>query len=603
VTRTKLDKEFNQPKLKTIWFFLKPYKLYVTALFLLASAIGILEATTVAAIYPIMDLGLDIQAGQDNMLLATIANMAALLPLKDAFISYCILIILLAVIVFIFKVIKVRLSARLSTNIVRETKERIFEKQMRADYQYFLDAKQGGLVYTTTTATNAVATLMTAVAKILSEIILIIFLFALLFSLNWKGALLVTLIGVGYYFATQYIGTRVSYVTGKGGAETATNEHIILNEVFNGIKQIKVFLTQNDWVRKFSQTVRAYFAYYRRNMVWNEIPAYSLWLLLFSSIAIMAVILRIQNPTGFTPLLPLFGTFAFAVLRLLPPIASFGSLRLQIMSALPNAELTYSSLHKQLSTIKDGERKFNTFTDNIQLDQVSFTHKGRPKTIKDVSITLEKGKTTAIVGSSGGGKTTIVDLLLRLFDADKGELKVDGVDLREYELATWLDRLGFVSQDTFIFHDTVKNNITFGSDGYSGEEIIQAARSASAHDFILEFPQGYDTIVGERGMKLSGGQKQRIAIARAIIKKPDILILDEATSALDNVAQTAVQKAINRISKERTVIIVAHRLSTIIDADKIIVVENGRVVEEGTHKELMAKKGDYWRLYRSQENA
>ena len=603
MTRTKLDKEFNQPKLKTIWFFLKPYKLYVTALFLLASAIGILEATTVAAIYPIMDLGLDIQAGQDNMLLATIANMAALLPLKDAFISYCILIILLAVIVFIFKVIKVRLSARLSTNIVRETKERIFEKQMRADYQYFLDAKQGGLVYTTTTATNAVATLMTAVAKILSEIILIIFLFALLFSLNWKGALLVTLIGVGYYFATQYIGTRVSYVTGKGGAETATNEHIILNEVFNGIKQIKVFLTQNDWVRKFSQTVRAYFAYYRRNMVWNEIPAYSLWLLLFSSIAIMAVILRIQNPTGFTPLLPLFGTFAFAVLRLLPPIASFGSLRLQIMSALPNAELTYSSLHKQLSTIKDGERKFNTFTDNIQLDQVSFTHKGRPKTIKDVSITLEKGKTTAIVGSSGGGKTTIVDLLLRLFDADKGELKVDGVDLREYELATWLDRLGFVSQDTFIFHDTVKNNITFGSDGYSGEEIIQAARSASAHDFILEFPQGYDTIVGERGMKLSGGQKQRIAIARAIIKKPDILILDEATSALDNVAQTAVQKAINRISKERTVIIVAHRLSTIIDADKIIVVENGRVVEEGTHKELMAKKGDYWRLYRSQENA
>ena len=603
MTRTKLDKEFNQPKLKTIWFFLKPYKLYVTALFLLASAIGILEATTVAAIYPIMDLGLDIQAGQDNMLLATIANMAALLPLKDAFISYCILIILLAVIVFIFKVIKVRLSARLSTNIVRETKERIFEKQMRADYQYFLDAKQGGLVYTTTTATNAVATLMTAVAKILSEIILIIFLFALLFSLNWKGALLVTLIGVGYYFATQYIGTRVSYVTGKGGAETATNEHIILNEVFNGIKQIKVFLTQNDWVRKFSQTVRAYFAYYRRNMVWNEIPAYSLWLLLFSSIAIMAVILRIQNPTGFTPLLPLFGTFAFAVLRLLPPIASFGSLRLQIMSALPNAELTYSSLHKQLSTIKDGERKFNTFTDNIQLDQVSFTHKGRPKTIKDVSITLEKGKTTAIVGSSGGGKTTIVDLLLRLFDADKGELKVDGVDLREYELATWLDRLGFVSQDTFIFHDTVKNNITFGSDGYSGEEIIQAARSASAHDFILEFPQGYDTIVGERGMKLSGGQKQRIAIARAIIKKPDILILDEATSALDNVAQTAVQKAINRISKERTVIIVAHRLSTIIDADKIIVVENGWVVEEGTHGELMAKKGDYWRLYRSQENA
>jgi len=601
--QTGKGEEFSQSKLETIWFFLKPYKLHVVALFLLASLIGVLEATTVAAIYPIMDLGLNVQAGQDNILLSAIANIAAIFPLKDTFISYCILIILLAILVFIAKTIKVHLSARLSTNIVKETKERIFDKQMRADYQYFLDAKQGGLVYTTTIAANAVATLMTAVAKILSEIILMLFLFALLFSLNWKGAILVTLIGVGYYFATQYIGTRISYAMGKGGAETATNEHIILNEVFNGIKQIKVFLTQSDWVRKFNRTVREYFDYRRRNMVWNEIPAYSLWLLLFATIAIMAIILRVQNPAGFTPLLPLFGTFAFAVLRLLPPIANFGSLRLQIMTALPNVELTYSSLNKQFSTIKDGERELRSFTDSIQFDNVSFTHKGRPKTIKDVSITLEKGKTTAIVGPSGGGKTTIVDLLLRLFDADKGEIKVDGINLKEYELATWLNRLGFVSQDTFIFHDTVKNNITFGSDGYSGEEIIQAARSASAHDFILEFPQGYDTIVGERGMKLSGGQKQRIAIARAIIKKPDILVLDEATSALDNVAQAAVQEAINRISKERTVIIVAHRLSTIIDADKIIVVENGRVVEEGTHKELMAKKGDYWRLYRSQENA
>tara|TARA_B100000315_G_C14557865_1_gene579074 strand:+ start:26 stop:1291 length:1266 start_codon:yes stop_codon:yes gene_type:complete len=420
--------------------------------------------------------------------------------------------------------------------------------------------------------------------------------------MNWKGAMLVTLIGVGYYFITQYVGTRISYATGKGKAEKSTSEHVILNEVFNGIKQIKVFLTQSDWVRRFNRTVRDYYAYYRRNMVWNEIPAYSLWVLLFATIATMAIILRMQNPTGFTPLLPLFGTFAFAVLRLLPPIANFGSLRMQIMSALPNAELTYAVLSKQLSTIKDGEREFKTFTSNIQFDNVSFTHKGRPKTIKDVSITLEKGKTTAIVGPSGGGKTTIADLLLRLFDADKGQIRIDGVNLKEYKLSSWLNRVGVVSQDTFVLHDTIKNNITFGSDGYSDEEVIQASKSANAHDFILEFPQGYDTIVGERGMKLSGGQKQRVAIARAIIRKPDILILDEATSALDNIAQASVQEAINKISKKRTVIVIAHRLSTIIDAEKIIVVENGLVMEAGTHKELMEKRGAYWSLYKSQEN-
>ncbi|GAJ24472.1 unnamed protein product, partial [marine sediment metagenome] len=160
----------------------------------------------------------------------------------------------------------------------------------------------------------------------------------------------------------------------------------------------------------------------------------------------------------------------------------------------------------------------------------------------------------------------------------------------------------FVSQDTFVFHDTVKNNITFGSDGYLDEEVIRAAKSADAHDFILEFPLGYDTIVGERGMKLSGGQKQKIAIARAIIKKPDILLLDEATSALDEISQAWVQRAIDKISRERTVIVIAHRLSTIINADKIIVIENGRVMEEGTHRELMEKKGAYWSLYKSQEN-
>ncbi|MBA7684776.1 putative multidrug export ATP-binding/permease protein [subsurface metagenome] len=156
-----------------------------------------------------------------------------------------------------------------------------------------------------------------------------------------------------------------------------------------------------------------------------------------------------------------------------------------------------------------------------------------------------------------------------------------------------MSKIGFVGQDTFIFHDTVRNNITFGSDSCSDEEIVQAAKTANAHSFIQEFPRGYDTTVGERGMKLSGGQKQRIAIARAIIKKPDILILDEATSALDEISQTLVQEAIDGMSKERTVIVVAHRLSTIINADKIVVVENGRAVEEGTHRELMERKGTY----------
>ena len=396
-------------KKKVIWFFLKPYKLQIVILFVLASLIGILEATAIATIYPIVDLGLNIEAGAGNMMLQTIVSMAMLLPVEDTFTAYCILVINIAVIVFIVKIINVKYQAWLIANIVRVTKKRLFEKQMKADYQYFLDTKQGGLVYTTSIATGEVATLVNSVAKMMSSMLLMLFLLALLFSMNWKGAMIVVVIGLAYYFLTQYIGTKVSYRTGKRKAEVATNEHIILNEVFNGIKQIKVYLTQSDWVKRFSQLVYEYHLLFRKNMVWSEIPAHSLWLLLFSSIAIMAVLLRAQNPVGFTVLIPLFGTFAFAVLRLLPPIAEFGTLRMQIMSALPNAELTYTALQKEFNTIVDGTKELKAFNHNIRFDKVSFTHKGRSKTIKDISITLDKGDTTAIVGSSGGGKTTIVN--------------------------------------------------------------------------------------------------------------------------------------------------------------------------------------------------
>ncbi|GAG11435.1 unnamed protein product, partial [marine sediment metagenome] len=191
-------------------------------------------------------------------------------------------------------------------------------------------------------------------------------------------------------------------------------------------------------------------------------------------------------------------------------------------------------------------------------------------------------------------------LLLRLFDPTKGEILIDGVDLREYRLSSWLNKVGYVSQDTFILNDTVKNNIAFGSDRYSHEEIVRAAKFADAHDFFSELPEGYDTLVGDKGVKLSGGQRQRIAIARAMIREPEMLIFDEATNALDSISEEIVQEAIDRISKDRTVVIIAHRLSTIVNADRILVMEDGRLVEEGTHSELMENRGTYWELYNSQ---
>jgi len=273
---------------------------------------------------------------------------------------------------------------------------------------------------------------------------------------------------------------------------------------------------------------------------------------------------------------------------------------MQIMGALPNCEAVYSIRSDKITHIKDGEKELSSFKSDIKFDDVTFTYKRRSKILQDISITFEKGKTTAIVGRSGVGKTTIINLLLRLFEPDEGEIKIDGLNLKEYKMLSWLNKIGFVGQDTFIFNDTIRNNITFRSENYSDEEAIKAAKYADAHSFITELPNGYNTLVGDKGVRLSGGQRQRIAVARAMIREPEILIFDEATNALDNISEAAVQKAIDEISKDHTVIVVAHRLSTIGNADKIIVLVDGRALEEGTHKELMENRGAYWELYRSQ---
>ena len=233
---------------------------------------------------------------------------------------------------------------------------------------------------------------------------------------------------------------------------------------------------------------------------------------------------------------------------------------------------------------------------NIDIENVSFTYEDDNEIFKNLSLSIEAGKTIALVGPSGGGKTTLCNLIPRFFEFDEGDIKIDGVSVKDVSLKSLRENIGVVAQDVFLFTGTVKENITIGKTNATDEEIIDACKKASIHDFIMTLPNQYDTYIGERGVKLSGGQKQRISIARIFLKNPPIIILDEATSALDNVTEKEIQKSLEELGKDRTNLVVAHRLSTIKNADEIIVLTENGIEERGTHNELIEKNGVYSKL-------
>ncbi|MGH7464272.1 MAG: ABC transporter ATP-binding protein, partial [Longimicrobiales bacterium] len=373
-----------------------------------------------------------------------------------------------------------------------------------------------------------------------------------------------------------------------------------LQETVSGVRQVKAAAAEPFEAARFRDLTQAYF----RNVVRTEriralasplsetMGAVGTVLLLWFGGRM--VVLQALTPGAFIGFIGLS-------LKLYQPAKWLSKFPSMVQPGLSAAERIFEFLDTPVEMVDaPGARQFDTVSDAIRFENVSFHYTDDAPVLADVTFTARRGTVTALVGPSGAGKTTLVDLIARFYDPTGGRITIDGTDIRDYTVKSLRRRMGVVTQETVLFHDTVRANIAYALPDATQQAVERAARAANAHGFIMQMPNGYDTVLGERGTRLSGGQRQRIAIARAILRDPPILIFDEATSALDSESERLVQEAIEHLLEGRTVFVIAHRLSTILNADQILAMEEGRIVQHGTHAELLSEGGLYRKLYRLQ---
>lgn len=490
------------------------------------------------------------------------------------------------------------LGAHLECCVVRDLRITLFDRHISSNLQFLVDRKHGRLINDIFTETRMVGKAASTFVILFSNAVTVFALYVLLLLISWQGTLLATGIFLVLTLGLQGL-SPISASLGARNQGLLRDLMAFGSEVMLGIRQVKVFSAENRLMQGFSRMASGVG---QLNLRLQAVLLLTQPLGEIIPVLIVAIVVLVMVQGRFDTtqaLIPLTITFMVVLARLHP-----------IVGVLNNEFIRLKSFSKSLDVVRDlvadggagvivQGRPFVELQRVICFENVTFFYPGGSETpaLKDVTFHFMKGQTIAIVGSSGAGKSTIVDLLVRLYEPVAGGIIIDGVNLQDYAVISWRRAVGLVSQDTFIFNASIRDNITFGLPLSGDDEVIWAAEQADAHEFIEKLPQGYDTVVGERGLKLSGGQRQRIAIARAMIRRPQVIIFDEATSSLDNESDQRVQNAIERIRKDRTVILIAHRLSTIVRADKIIVIQDGRVVDEGTHSELIEHCGVYTKLY------
>ena len=583
------------PSYSALFYFLNQYKVLFGGIFVLSLGVSVLETFTIAAFFPLFSSLLGGSPQNAPGITTVIFDAIGLLPVASPIIAASLILIGSYLLKAIGTVARDLLMAYGGAKVLYGVKRRIMERYSAAEYQFMLDSQQGALIYESLGAPLSVSHVLYAMWQALISLLKVIAITVVLVSILPKAAMAFIGLGVAYYLGIHYLSRRISFSIGQGRARASAEQNIIANEFISGFRQIVTFNMAAWWEKKFDRENKTYSELYFKALSLQAIPRPMLELSALGLLLGFILILKLPSPGTLADDIAVLGVFAVALLQVRPALTALGTNRMLVMGGLPNVQLVHQAITQSVPQRREGGKQLGPLQNAIVFEDVSFAHKDRENLLDRLNMSFEKGKVTAIVGPSGSGKTTLINLILGLFQPASGKITVDGTPLNDLTYDTWLGRIGFVSQDPFTFNPSIEENIRFSREEYSRESVVQAAIIANAHDFISELPQGYDTLVGDRGMKLSGGEQQRVCIARAVIASPEILIFDEATSSLDSPSEKQVQEAINKASAGRTVIMIAHRLSTIRNADKIIVLDNGRIVEQGTHQELLSRQGEYSR--------
>ena len=484
--------------------------------------------------------------------------------------------------------------------MIQDLRNQLYTATLRRSVAFFQQYATGTLLSTIVNDVEKVQYAMSSVlAEFLQQFFTFIFMVAVVIKLgghlSWILAIFVPFVIV----AARRIGNRVRTTTRKGQDKLA-DIHNILHETITGVRIVKAFCMETWETRRFRDAANRLFKANLRSAAAFAVNSPLMDIFGAGALALLIYVGREDIKHGILTE-GMFMTFIVAVFKLYEPVRKFGQFNNNFQQALGASEQIFNFLDEH-DDVREapGAIKLTPFRRSICFDNVSFAYPGagdERSVLRDINLEVVPGEVVAVVGSSGSGKTTLVHLLPRFFDVSDGRLLIDGLDVRDVTIPSLRSQIAIVTQDTILFNDTVRNNIAYGQPHVSQDVVEEAARAALAHDFVMGFPEGYDTIVGERGLRLSGGERQRLSIARAILKNAPILILDEATSALDSESEALVQSALQNLMTGRTVFVIAHRLSTVRRADRILVLENGTITDEGPHESLMAHTGTYRRLY------